>query len=872
MSKSKPTTLLQLAIAASAAVVPVLLLVLLVVASPSGGDSAKPQRGNDRHVSVRQVAALKTFEHGIVRRDRVQTPTPSADALLERVPQCRAEWSATKGMLGRVRAALTGSTDAGRSPAQRMAEQLVEIDRALLRFSSVENPRVADRVGLDGVRWLDAVVRTLATPVQAPDYPGQRFAVQCSDIRVAVGTLARSSARMLAVLAWRGTEVERVVAQWRADQYVEISPRHVARANPWAGIAGCIYLRHASDAPAYYVSSGRGLDERLCPRPEMVGAATSERASRIVGEPVPDMPVTDPRWRVPPSLGVMLQPLDAVHRPTGSLYRAFTESANDGAAAGRYALGPNRIEIDGNPVDVGFSIDVTIDPVMQALAQRTAACYTGRHDVCRALGIHRREDGTQPLGHALLEQAMVRMAAIAIVDVETGRIEALAGALSPCTRQEYDGPGRSRNCDRRLPYPIRYRPDALLNPAVFHDAMPASTIKPIMAAAFLSDPNVGARWLADEQAAIARSPSAAPATQSLRGQLMRSDSARFLDRMFCADKGFAPCDRPWAIQASAAAFGWNAGCTSPRDDCGKRDLLFGRDVYDGGDAGASGLALEVPFGRLMAEPLGGDLTAPFRLRPTIALDIDKIKRCAAGPDGKWQSRDDWEKCSGGVVVDVVAEGWGQGHARASALGGAGMMLTLAAAANGADTTRSPHLVEAIRGAGTVGTPERNAALMGFGANDGRPIRIAREAAEVILSGLTFGPRAGTSRRACEQIFEPKSCAEMDWIAGKTGTPTFPNDDRSLDELARLCATNVHKTKQERAACGPLRPYKWYVAAYRTDRDDPRWTKVIGVLTERNWLAANGRVHGAGDHGPNPAAEIAIQIAARQAGLLPWGER
>ena len=40
------------------------------------------------------------------------------------------------------------------------------------------------------------------------------------------------------------------------------------------------------------------------------------------------------------------------------------------------------------------------------------------------------------------------------------------------------------------------------------------------------------------------------------------------------------------------------------------------------------------------------------------------------------------------------------------------------------------------------------------------------------------------------------------------------------------------------------------------RNDRRWTKAIGVLTERNWIADTGRIHGAGDHGPNPAAEIA----------------
>jgi len=362
-----------------------------------------------------------------------------------------------------------------------------------------------------------------------------------------------------------------------------------------------------------------------------------------------------------------------------------------------------------------------------------------------------------------------------------------------------------------------------------------------------------------------------PSAQSLRGQLMRSDSARFLDRMFCADKGFSPCARPWAIQAEAAAFGWNAGCASPRDDCGKRDLLFGGAAASRATSGADALAFMVPYGRLMAEPLGGDVAAPFRLRSEIALDSARLRRCAAGPDGRWPSKDDWEKCSGGVVVDVVAEGWGQGHARSSALGGAGMMVTLAAAANGQQSVRAPHLVEAIRGtpssAGSIRAP------LAFQAGELGPAstRIGRDAAQVILSGLSFGHRAGTSRRACEEIFEARKCAQMDWIAGKTGTPTFPNDDRSLDELARLCNSTAHRTPRERAACGPLRPYKWYLAAYRTDPNNPNWTKAIGVLTERNWIADSGRIHGAGDHGPNPAAEIAMQIAARQAGLLPRSE-
>ena len=870
MRDPRPITLLELAIVASAAVVPVLLGVLLVVAWPRAIDDGGPVRGDERHVSVRHVAALKTFEHAIVRRERVGTAPPSVEALLAGVPQCRDEWTATRGLLPRLRAVFSASVPAeSAGPAGRIATQLADIDRALRRFSGAENRRVTHAVGLDGSRWLEAVAAALKSPAESPDHPGRAFVVRCDDIALAVRSLARSEARMLATLSWRGTETERNLAHWRADQYVEISSRQVARANPWAGLPGCIYFGGAGAASTRrFVAGARGLDESLCERAEMLGPdAPPAVVSRVAGEPSPDLAADDPRWTVPPSLAAMLQPLEALHRPGGALYRAYTRGADVPTSGPR---GPNRVDLGGATVDVGFSIDLAIDPEVQQLAQRTAACYTGRHDVCRAMGIQRKDDASRPLGHAMLEQAMVRMAAIAVIDVATGRIEALAGALSPCTRQEHDGPGRSARCDRRLPYPIRYRPDALLNPAVFHDAMPASTIKPIMAAAFLSDPAAGARWLAAERAEIVRSRDAPPSAQSLRGQLVRSDSARFLDRMFCAEQDFAGCTRPWAIQATAAAFGWNHGCASATGACGKRDILFGASGDGRVDGGINPFTLDVSYGRLLAEP-SDEAAAAFRLRTHAALDLDKVRRCAAGPDGRRMSRDDWEKCKGGAVVDVVAEGWGQGHARASALGGAGMMALLAAAANGQAEAHRPHLVSAVRGTHRPGASPDDATVIRAGAIAAERHGIAREAAEVILNGLSFGHRAGTSRRACEQVFAEADCAAMDWIAGKTGTPTFPNDERSLDELARLCTDGVARTRAERAACGPLRPYKWYVAAYRTDLADPRWTKAIGVLTERNWIADSGRIHGAGDRGPNPAAEIALQIAGRHAGLLSGGK-
>ena len=220
----------------------------------------------------------------------------------------------------------------------------------------------------------------------------------------------------------------------------------------------------------------------------------------------------------------------------------------------------------------------------------------------------------------------------------------------------------------------------------------------------------------------------------------------------------------------------------------------------------------------------------------MPLDIAKVTRCAAGPDGTRGSKDDWEKCGGGSVVDVVAEGWGQGHARASALGGAGMMAALAAAANGDGARAASRRSRARRGS----TPSSKLVAASAQRRAASRNRIPREVAEVILSGLSYGHRAGTARLACEQVFDAKTCRDIDWIAGKTGTPTFPNDDLSLDDLARLCANDAAPrsatASRAMAACGPLRPYKWYVATYRTDPNEPAWTKAIGVLTERNWIA------------------------------------
>ncbi|MEO7056663.1 MAG: hypothetical protein ABI281_08885 [Caldimonas sp.] len=890
MAERRTLSLLECAIVASLALVPVMVGVVLLVAFVRPADPGTFGRpgSSDRYVSVRHVAALKTFERAIVERSAVAAGAVSGADVLRGVAGCRHEWQGDRGVLPVVHDFLFGATTEA-TPADRIAGQLGELDAALQRFSGRVDSRVGHPVGLDATRWFAAADAALDMPVSSPSAPGQTFRVRCADLAGALGALRRGDAAMLDSLAWRGTEGSTALSRWRPDQEMQVGARDVMRRNPWSGVAGCIYLGaddrgDTSGGGRDFVAGARSLQRQLCATAALSGAvavaaavpsaATARHApSPLAGEPGLADAADDSRWQVPPSLQVLLQPLESLRQPTGELYRAYTGSDAPVDPLHRTPVGAdrrNRVAIAGAPIDVGYSIDLTIDPAMQALAQKTAACYTGRHALCDALGMHRHEDGDGALGGKLLEGAMVRMAAIAVIDVASGRIEALAGALSPCARDEVDGPRRQAGCDTRLPFPARFRPDALLNPAVYHDAMPASTIKPILAAAFLADPQIGPRLLAAERAAMARD--GVPARDSLRGQLMRSDSARFLDRMFCSERSFVACRRPWDVQQEARSFGWNAGCDNVGDACGKADLLFGRPLGSA-PAGASRGPGPTPFafGRLMSQPASARAGTAMHLMPVLALDADVLRRCAAGADGRRTSDDDWEKCRGGAVVDVVAEGWGQGHARASALGVAGMMATLAAAANGMAVVPRPHLVDGVRGVHGSDGAEADAAMRA----DARrwvaaPLPApSHDAAEVILSGLSWSHRAGTSRSACEQVFDARRCATIDWLAGKTGTPSFPSDGLSLDAIARLCRDGAARPEATRkGVCSSLRPYKWYVAAFRSDRSGHGpWTKAIAVLTERNWLRASGKVHGAGDLGPNPSAEIAMQIVGRRTGFI-----
>ncbi|MEO7243575.1 MAG: hypothetical protein ABIX12_00260, partial [Rubrivivax sp.] len=411
MSERRATSLLDFVIAASLAVVPVLVGVLLLVAVVRPADPDSPWRAPaDRYVSLRQMAALRTFEAAIARQGEPAAP-PTATRLLAAVPACEHEWAPRWTAAWRVPGQGAAAVP---SVAEQLADGLAEFDAALRRFGARPNARVSHPVAFDAERWFAAVNEALAAetvPLDARAAGAPPLRMRCADLSSALAALARSNFRMLETLDWRGTVGSTTLARWRVDQQAAIPASQMTRRNPWHGIAGCIYLGRTGDAgtPTHFVAAARSAAARVCDPSAVQAAAAPETAASgapiahsatpaltmLPGEPGPAIAADDPRWMVPPSLHAMLAPLETVRQPTGALYRRETE-ANDAALPARR----NRVELDGAEVDIGYSIDLTIDPELQALAQKAAACYTGRHDICLALGMRRSGDAERPLGDA----------------------------------------------------------------------------------------------------------------------------------------------------------------------------------------------------------------------------------------------------------------------------------------------------------------------------------------------------------------------------------------------------------------------------------------------------------------------------------------
>ena len=148
MQPRRSRSLLEFAIAASLAIVPIMLGIVLLVAVLRTADpgTVSWRETPDRYVSVRHVAALRTFEAAIVERSAPALAPPTAQQLLEGLPACRAEWST--GWRASL-AQLPGIGTAAPSQAEHIAARLAELDAALLRFGARARSSTPNTSGSD---------------------------------------------------------------------------------------------------------------------------------------------------------------------------------------------------------------------------------------------------------------------------------------------------------------------------------------------------------------------------------------------------------------------------------------------------------------------------------------------------------------------------------------------------------------------------------------------------------------------------------------------------------------------------------------------------------------------------------------------------
>jgi hypothetical protein len=283
------------------------------------------------------------------------------------------------------------------------------------------------------------------------------------------------------------------------------------------------------------------------------------------------------------------------------------------------------------------------------------------------------------------------------------------------------------------------------------------------------------------------------------------------------------------------------------------------------------------YGRLLVEPAAQARPADLQLMRDFSFEPALAAACSSGAyySGSGPNRG-WRKCKHGHLVYIESEGWGQGSARTTALGAAGMIARLAAAANGQASQRLPYLVDRISDADAQ---KFDLAAQQFRLADPVVLEIPQQDAALIAQGMVShkgagtpaGSRAGTAHSACVRVFDAATCNRIDWIAGKTGTPPYGNDGLTLKEIRQKCgqepAANASFGERQEwwTSCSREQPYKWYIAAFKTDDAQAGFNKAIAVLTERNWYRSGplaGKVQSPGDREMNVSAEIALRIMAR----------
>lgn len=591
-----------------------------------------------------------------------------------------------------------------------------------------------------------------------------------------------------------------VTARLQQSDYVRIGERLLSKENPWSTTQhGCVFVKSPANSLVSYVKLA-GTSAHKCA--EVTGYTQADFGASISPSVVP-------------SFQEIVKSLDVLRKP-GSTFLSRSEFGST-------------VDFGGAKVTRGLNVELAIDIGVQHAAQKIAECFVRINPDCQRLYAYPKE--------RMAAGEPARMIAIAMIDVESGGIVALANANSRCLEvthlsQSVDGCpklGAARN----------HRPDRLTNRALFAEAMPGSIVKPLIALGSLA--------------------SEYPESDSwLMTHLPPSNSRIFMRSLTCAGKpNESSCDVAPLAQMAATELGWNRECHIGSKSCGTAEYVFGAALADAAapqsDKQAVGLGQKIAAGRFMVQAddkKGMSLLSPQSLESSRAYECSpsfKVGPCRLVSE---------------TAKKLVNQGWGQGDLQSSPVGVAELYANIARAAKGKQPIPARLTMRVFD---DTGQEPLRAHVDANVLRLGSPIpKVANtERAQRVMRAMNFTHVNGTARAVCRRL---KTCPVVDALASKTGSVTAPTCHKEKGCLAQV---------EKAVASGDYRdaravPYKWYAGMIQIPSIMNGRQLSFAVLTERNW-ALDGRVMDSGDS-ENISALVGLQLIDQLQKQKPHGEK
>ena len=736
----------------------------------------------------------------------------------------------------------------------------------------------------------------------------------------ALKTLA--SPERLLQLQWREQQPNR---RNQNDPNVAHMPINwLTQTNPWYGLPGCVYIKTAKTADNQtgylYVDNRSNTTDtgdvdpltQLCNNPRLIpvsvksllaksltGSVTLPNApssdpnnaftktkndiqnqANGVLQTLQDKPTQDPKKRIastsktevalPTNLGLMYSELSNIHashfdRQLLDAYQSYQQK-NDQRSWWQKLTAPpiNSINVEGSDIKIGYNMALTLDPAVQTTAQQVADCVTNSPNGADCNSV--LSPALQNVAGGMYESALVRSIGIAVIDVKTQGVLALASADSNCYRADNgDTTIKPTGC------PILWKKDwskqNLMNHALYQTVYPGSTVKTVQALALVRA-NPRFKNMQTPEAQYLKQVMASSSTEKVANFLycQRTTSEMSLQR----DRQ-GVCQGMPAFKKASDDMGWSVNCADKGGvNCGFKDLLFGK-AYN-----SDPMLQSRYFSGVLLTDGKQDYTTK-----QLQFTESQVASCVKANGGRMNGA-----CrQGGDMLNAsMNQVFGAGNAKTSVLGVSDMFANLLIADNGATQRRGVHLIEDLWGVNqiplrpkawrgdaqsqetlTTATSQLGAMPLGINQSDARGA--LNLLSGTLLAGTGLGGGNGTAFAACNQAIG--SCAWTQGVmVGKTGTPGFnypttqngrsfytPNVTVSM--VANLCNNaDIRAGKTQPSVACYARPYKWFV--YGLKDKNGKWDKAVAVLVERNWTK-NGLVDDPRD-GINRAVQAGMVLA------------